>query len=220
MKTAPAIILSVFILLTPLFIWTARRHPAVWTERLLWPPFTLSPALHTPLFDTGYFLPARISQDLTIQAGDGPVILSGTTRVAPGATLTIKEGTTLVAGEFASLQIAGRLNIEGTNERPVTFSSNEANAANQVWSGLAFLSGSEGNINHAVMSDGAPNISCLKDSRVTVQSSRLKSAVLDAYIESDHCRFLDSRLQSERLGIQAVGVKPDLINTTIAAARK
>jgi len=65
----------------------------------------------------------EISADTRWSADDGPLVLTGKTTVAEGATLTIEPGFTVHFVTGAQLVVEGALVAKGTAEEPITFTS-------------------------------------------------------------------------------------------------
>lgn len=145
------------------------------------------PDRHTPRFTNGTYLPPLITKNQTVPASASPVILTGATEIAVGTTLTIQAGTTLYANEFATLTINGSLISQGTPEKPVVFSTNEQNEANQVWNGLVFATGSHSQLSSTVIEYATPALSCLTHSSVTGTNVQLKNTKRPLFSEATHC---------------------------------
>ena len=94
-----------------------------------------------------------VSDTLTL-SGSKPYRILDSLYVAPGATLRVAPGTTLLFHARTSLKVAGKLLAEGTQDKPVTFRCDRLDLMfeNQPydrvpgnWGGLAFVEGSVGN---------------------------------------------------------------------------
>lgn len=192
-----------------------RAETRTWNERLVWPRFSEEPNRHTPRFATGTFLPPVISQDLTLGPADNPIILSKKTVVTPETTLTLAAGAQLFAHEFAELHLDGKLEASGTPANPIVFTSNELHPANQHWAGLTFHPASQGVLAHIVIKHASPAISCLRNSYVRLNQAQLQKGALGLYTESVNCSLSQSSLAAFRDGIIAIGVNPQVINTSI-----
>lgn len=183
----PAIWLSLALLATPALFWLQQTASTTLNQRL-WLPQLIAPVdRHTPLYTNGTYLPPTISTDYTLPASASPLLLANTTRVAPGATLTLAAGTKLYASEFATLIVDGELNTPGTANQPIIFSTNEQHAANQLWNGLVFNSGSTGQLTHTTIEFAAPAVTCLKNSHVTSTYTRLKNTKVPIFSKAPQC---------------------------------
>lgn len=182
-----AILLSLALVLSPVLFWLQQATPEVFTQRLLLP--YLSPVLdrHTPRYTTGPYLAPVISNNQTIPASASPLILTRSTRVAPGVTLTIAAGTTIYAAEFATLTIDGTLITQGTKDQPVIFSTNEQHEANQLWNGLVLGAGSHSDLRHTTIKYAAPAVTCLKNSSLTSNRLTIKNTKVPVFTEQPNC---------------------------------
>lgn len=174
---ASSLAVSAALLFIPLAIWAQLANANVWQERLAVPRFTDEPNRHTPLHFTGTFLPPVIIKDRTITAADNPVIITKTVQVPSGVTLTIEPGTKIFAHEYALLDVSGQLQINGSPEKPVQFSSNEQHPVNQVWGGLVFETGSHGTIVQTIFHSASPAVSCLAGSVVKIDRTNITGSI-------------------------------------------
>jgi len=83
----------------------------------------------------GNFLPVLITEDMTLTA-DSPYIATHA-YVKPGVTLTIEPGAILTFGSSMGLVVDGDLQVNGTQDSPVTFISE----TDVQWSGIAINDG-------------------------------------------------------------------------------
>lgn len=96
---------------------------------------------HTQLYEN-----ARINEDVTWQ---GSVTIKGSLFVAPQATVRIEPGTKIVCISpsqtmTARVVIMGRIQANGTQEKPVVFRSAK-NAPSDMWGGILLLSSMKNN---------------------------------------------------------------------------
>lgn len=207
-----SLLVIVIIISIPVLIWAERAAGSQWTKPFISLFETKDPNRHTPRFTNGRILPARISTNTTLTAQQGPYILDGETVITPNATLTIEPGVTIFTQEFASLVVYGQLKARGSSDQPIVFDTNELHPDNQTWGGVVFLSKSQGDVAYVTMAYGSPAISCLSESRVSVDSSKIESPIVGLYTESSSCHVTNSRVISPKNGIIAVGV--DFNNAT------
>lgn len=107
--------------------------------------------------DTSYSLqPVTITGAVEWTEAGSPYVLEGwdwNLVVAEGATLTIEPGVVVsapVSRDGGALEIRGTLKILGTEAKPIRLVRNEAAG---TWSGIRFLPGSSGQVQHAVLED-------------------------------------------------------------------
>lgn len=203
----------------PFIAWIERVEPTVWTTRLLLPFFESEPSRHTPLHAIGTFLPPIINADTLLTPADNPVILTTTTRVLPGTTLTLTAGTTIVAHEFAQLIIDGTLHIKGKPTAPVTLTTNEAHESNRTWGGILFNAQSTGMIQYATIHYGSPGISCLQESKVSITNTTITTGSAGIFVASNQCSVRNSTILSVQEGIIGIHLEPQISDTRISAQR-
>ena len=92
--------------------------------------FTTAEPLDDQYRATFALLPSgTVEGDVTLGPIDPPVILEDTVTVASGATLTIEAGSTIKFPASAGLVVEGVLDVRGTPEAPVIFTSRRDDAA-------------------------------------------------------------------------------------------
>ncbi|HLD26016.1 MAG TPA: hypothetical protein VJC05_03170 [Candidatus Andersenbacteria bacterium] len=219
MKQLSTVIFTITLLGLPLALWAEHADSRVWNQRLAIPTFEPEPARHTPREITGTYLPPIITSDRTLTAEGSPYLLTTTTRVAPGATLTVNAGTAILTHEFASLTIEGTLRADGTREAPVLFASNEAHPLNQTWAGLQVAAGGRATMSHITLTAASPAISCLPDSIVHIDHATISDSSLGLFATSSSCRLTNSSLQNVYDGIVTIDTNIPMSNTTIWAVR-
>lgn len=79
-----------------------------------------APAAHAADAVKPFAAPAEVTAD---QRWQGDVLVSGTVKVAAGATLTIAPGTTIRFVDEAMLEVMGKIVAIGTPDSPITFTS-------------------------------------------------------------------------------------------------
>ncbi len=89
-----------------------------------------------------------------IFTADRPYLITDTLRVAPGATLSLEAGASLLFHDKAALLVEGTLVADGTVERPVMMRGDRTGAVvadisfdvmSNQWEGVRFVGGSTGN---------------------------------------------------------------------------
>lgn len=193
-----------------------KTQPKLWQERLALPNFVQEENRHTPLETNGQYLPPTIISSRTITATENPILLAGNVYVPPNVTLTLETGTHVLVHEYGSLHIDGKLVVDGTATQPVTFSTNEANPINRVWSGIVFGPGSTGTITNTYIRHASPAITCEKESTVIIDQGVLELGNAGVVTASQACKLARTTIKSVDTGIIAL-VKPALQNVTIQA---
>lgn len=201
-------IMVIAILLIPLAIWIEHYHPNVWNQRLATPVFEEEPNRHTPIHTEGTYLPPTISQDSTLTSDNNPYLLTGTTTVPENVTLTIEPGTHIYAHEFAGITIQGALAAKGTDQNPITFTTNELHPLNKVWSGITVAPNASATADNVVIEHASPGISCLPQATAAITNSVIQLASTAFYSESASCTINSSIIRRARIGITTIGYEP------------
>ncbi|MBI4022451.1 MAG: hypothetical protein HY372_03765 [Candidatus Andersenbacteria bacterium] len=217
MQHLSTVVLMAALLAAPLAYAAEQTAFTTWHNRLIIPEFEPLPPRHTPRYADGTFVPPIITQDLQLTADNNPVLLAFAIYIPPHITVTIGPGTTLYAHEFAQLNVAGSLIINGAASHPVVFDTNETHPLNQVWGGVSLVAGGEAIINHARFRHATPALACLPGSRLSASAVDIEQTALGLYTESASCQLVHSRLRSFRDGIIAINVAPPNNRTTIIA---
>ncbi len=195
-KVMPAVLLILALLSIAGATLFERAESKTWSERLSVPTYTEELSRHTPLHAEGTFLPPHLSKSTTLTTQDNPVILAGRTEVPAGFTLTLTEGVTVFAHEFAELDVSGNIELKGTPVSPVTLSSNERHPQNQVWNGIILQRNATADIHSAHFTDASPALSCRGGSQATVTDSEVKRAVVGIFSESPGCTVTNTRIEA------------------------
>jgi hypothetical protein len=209
---------AAFVLLPAAAVIESQAYPT-WHNRLALPEFKTEPNRHTPKHFAGTFLAPTIKTDTTLTAENNPILLTSTTQVQSGATLTFAPGTRLYANENASLLVSGQLVAKGFENKPIWFLSNEDHPLNQTWLGISVTSGGTANIEHTIIEDASPAISCLTESQTSISNSKITKTVMGAFIASHNCSVTDTVIRSLRDGIVVAGTNPVLLNNVITAKK-
>ncbi len=123
---------------------------------------------HTPVFLSGYYLPIRVTSDITIGPENGVIIIPNMSIIERGATLTMKPGTTIAVHEYGGITVRGTLDAIGTKEQPIWFISNEQREENKNWNGIFFENSGSGTIDYSVFHHASPAISCAQQSHISI----------------------------------------------------
>ncbi|MFH1354235.1 MAG: hypothetical protein ABIH36_03010 [bacterium] len=217
MKDLSTGLLVCALILLPLIAWSEARDLKSWNNRLVIPYLTSQPDRHTQKHTAGTTLPPVINEDLILTPANNPVLLTATTRINAGATLSLSPGTAIYAHEFSGIIIEGKLVAQGLKDEPILFTSNELHPLNQTWNGLIVTGEGQATITHAIFHYASPALTCLADSNTTLNSSYITDASLGIFTDSSACHIKDSRINSIRDGIISIGLEPQILDTAINA---
>ena len=218
MKYLSTALLVVAFILLPIAIWAEQADSKVWYNRLAIPEFEPGPNRHTPRHADGTILPPIIRKNLRLTLNDNPVLLTATTRIIPGVTVTADPGTDFYAYEFAQLIVEGTLSLSGTPTNPITLTSNEVHPLNQTWGGIVITNTGQANITHTKFRYGSPAITCLPSSHTVVTDTLIEIGSLGLFTASRTCSITNSTIRGVRDGVTAIGVEPQVTNTIITAS--
>jgi hypothetical protein len=109
----------------------------------------------------------EIAADQTWCAADNPHIIDGLITVDAGVILTLQPGVQVQTGDYIEWDIYGNLDAQGTNESPISFSSQTTQ-----WSGMAFQgTGASGHLSHVTVANaGGYNVLGNSFSEITINS--------------------------------------------------
>ncbi len=117
-----------------------------------------------------------------------PYLIYDTLFVAPGVTLTIDEGATLLFHDKAAMRCAGKMIANGTVERPVTFrgdrldrivGSTSFDIMSGQWGGVIFTPPTMGNVlKHVIMKGSSIGMHCSANGDTTNCALKLVNCVL------------------------------------------
>ena len=88
-----------------------------------------------------------INSDTTWTLANSPYIITGTVQVPSDITLIIDQGVTVKVNSGEKIKIAGILNVNGSENLPIKFISNDDNR----WSGIEFINSVDSYINNATI---------------------------------------------------------------------
>lgn len=216
----PSVLLSATLLLVPAAILAENQAGRVWNNRLFLPTYQEEENLHTPQVTEGTYLPPTIKQTTTYTLADSPLILTDTTTIPAGITVTINPGVRVVAHEFALLNIQGTLLAAGHPAQPITFTTNEVHPDNQSWSGIVVEPSGQTNLEHVIVEYASPGFTCVAGSRVNADHLHTRFGLVGLYTESPTCTLTNSRLQAIQYGVVARGIEPSVTDTAISAGTK
>lgn len=204
---------------TPAAALLEHHADRLWQQRLYLPDYRDEANRHTPRYTAGIYLPPQITGRQHITATSSPLLITGPTVIAAGASLTIAAGVTVVVHEHGSLYNYGELVVTGTAAQPVVFTSNEVHPENQTWSGIITASGARTNLTYAWLQRASTAVTCTPNSHVTVTNTRIENSAVGIFQASQHCPVRDSSITAVDDGLLAIGVEPDITGTPIRALR-
>jgi len=143
---------------------------------------------------------------------NGKIVVRGYLVVAPQATLRIQPGTVIsfirsnAMNQPSRLVVQGRLDCQGTGQRPVLFTSNTHGAASGEWGGIVLLSNEKRNrLTHFAI-EGAETALELRFSAIHLHNGRITQSGIGI-------SAADSRLTAENLHISGSSKGLELINS-------
>ncbi|MBR5170064.1 MAG: hypothetical protein IKW85_05800 [Muribaculaceae bacterium] len=134
----------------------------------------------------------RIKGDTVMRKGhltaEKPYLIYDTMFVAPGATLTIDPGATLLFHDKAAMRCAGKMIANGTAEEPITFRGDRLDRIvgetsfdimSGQWGGIIFTPPTMGNVlKHVVMKGSSIGMHCSANGDTTNCALKLVNCVL------------------------------------------
>lgn len=200
-------VLSLGLLLALSLVLTLSRAPA--------------PTLARPLSDT--HIPAgTITTDTTWTSANSPYILDGSVTVAPGVTLTVEPGVTVMAGINVELKVQGHLEALGTSAQPITFTHVPGDYP--WWTGLIFDGSAgqgTGHLRQVTVEYGANGSSVgynpfdvlalnVLNGQVLIEDSRIQNNYRGLYIVNSHVvvsgtLFRDSNSDHDPIEVDGAG---------------
>lgn len=172
MKNILPLSVAMLFLFAPAFPYIARLLPTADAPDI---PF------HTIANPQAKALPQHIEESITIGPEDGVIALHTIVTIGKNARLTILPGTTIAAAEYTGIRVLGSLSVQGTQQNPVQFISNELNETNRTWNGILFTDTGSGHIEHAIFHHASPAISCHTSGKVEMNSNAYQFGNLDVW---------------------------------------
>ncbi len=188
------------------------------------PNFTLADTIISP--SEGY-----INSDTVWTASSSPYFIDGNVYIPAGVTLTLEAGTEARMLNGKKFDVYGVLNVLGTKENKVIFTSQNEGDINDTsgagrWGGLVFYKGAKGNFNYTKAryaggnyifpQPGGPMI-YNTGGNVSIKNSELyKTFSTTLYLKSGTTTIENTLINQNSQGIYFEGGYLSLINSTIS----
>ncbi len=208
------------ILLVPFSILAEDQIARIWNNRLFLPTYGEETNLHTPIHTAGTYLPSQITDTATYTIADNPLILTTTTTIPIGVTITFNPGVKIIAHEFATLRVKGTLVANGTETEPIIFTTNELHPENKNWGGIIVHENGQATLSNTRIEYASPALSCLPQSFVAADHLHIRRGLVGLHTESSTCTLSNSRIQALQYGVVSRNVEPKTINTNISAGKQ
>ncbi len=151
-------------------VFFAQQHIQIPANPIVAVPDTVEHInFHTPVTTNGLALPAHITTNMVIGPDQGTILINSLVTIEKNASLTIRPGTTVAVSEFGGLNVFGSLYAIGTENKPISFITNEANQANRHWVGILLQDFSTSKISNVSIHHASPAISCSAQARTSIQ---------------------------------------------------
>jgi hypothetical protein len=126
----------------------------------------------------------------------------------------------VAAHEFAAVEVAGTLVLNGTAANPIVFTSNELHPENQAWSGVIVADGGQVAASFVEFRHASPALTCLPEAGAALTNIVIEARELGIFTASPSCRITQSTIRSTGEGIVAVGLEPPVTHTKFFVARE
>lgn len=161
----------------------------------------------TPTEYAGAYGGALVWEDVVTMRDDVLILAGGSLTIRPGTEVRIvpAEGTQIDPEYFSSLTellVRGRLEIEGTVDRPVRFTIVERPELEAIaWAGITFDSGAAGHVRHAVIERADTGIRCVGSAPELAgnQIRRCRYGIIAQ--AASHPKILDNRIMDGEGGV-------------------
>lgn len=119
------------------------------------------------------YVEGTITQDTVWTLVDSPFIVSDNIVVNPGATLTIEPGVQVRFGDNFSITVNGGIVADGTNDRMVEFTSDDANASTGAWGTIQISGTLQSSITNCIVEYGQSGIT-LESGSLNLQNDSVR----------------------------------------------
>ncbi|HHE74905.1 MAG TPA: right-handed parallel beta-helix repeat-containing protein, partial [Desulfobacteraceae bacterium] len=162
-----------------------------------------------------YFLSGIIFEDTTLDLEGSPYTITKNVRVLPGVTLTIEPGVKIEFEGNYSLWVDGRIDANGTEATPITFTSARSNPSPGNWQGIYFGEGATGNISYSVIEYANRGIECYSASP-TIRDNTIQNTYRSGvYLTNSSASVENNTIQSNGWGMALHNSSPPVIGNTI-----
>jgi parallel beta-helix repeat protein len=163
--------------------------------------FSVFSFVNTTLFPSvkATYVEGFITQDTMWTLIDSPFIISNETIVCSNATLTIEPEVEVRFGGFFNITVEGRLIAEGTENKPIIFTSNELEPKSGGWGTLRFNSIEESSLSYCVIEYGLNGIT-IENGFLNIQKSTIRHnsengiTILNGYLHVENCEILNNTM--------------------------
>ena len=183
----------------------------------------------SPVF-SGEIPPARSKSDFSYENATiiedvtwkGTVIIRGYLLVAPQATLRIEQGTeirfmkSLLAAQQPRLIIMGRIQCNGTSDRPVLFAPNIKDPARNDWGGILLLSSEKRNLLEFCRIEGAATAIEALFSTLAARGVMISNSINGIRLNDSTATLSLLEVSSTDTGLQANDSEVDLQEGTMS----
>ena len=148
----------------------------------------------------------HIIQDTVWTLTDSPFVVIKDLFVDAGATLTIEPGVEVRFGGNFSLVIRGKLVADGTEEKPITFTSNKLQPNAGDWVTINFTSMQPSHLEHCIIEYAKNGIAIENGNLVITRSNITNNLQNGVYITGDNSASIsENRIENNQKGIFASG---------------
>jgi len=161
--------------------------------------FTINPLL----FVNGEtHVEGHIIQDTVWTLTDSPFVVIKDLFIDAGATLTIEPDVEVRFGGNFSLVVMGKLIADGTEEKPITFTSNKLQPEKGDWVAINFTSMQPSHLEHCII-EYAENGIAIKDGNLVITRSNITNNLQNGvYITGDNSASIyENRIEDNQNGI-------------------
>ena len=157
-----------------------------------------------------------ISGDVTWLAANNPHIVKGFITV--NGNLTLEPGVLVKINDISGLTsflVNGRLNVNGTVNKPIIFTSNTTSPSKGNWGTIAFLGTAKAYLHHCIINYSSTGINC-QSSNVIINNSIIKNCNTGISISNNaNPSIFDNNIFDCTSGITIGSGSPTILNNTI-----
>jgi hypothetical protein len=151
------------------------------------------------------YVEGTITQDTVWTLVDSPFIVSNNITVNPGATLTIEPGAQVRFGDNFSITVNGRIIADGTNDRMIQFTSDDANANPGAWGTIQISGTPQSSITNCIVEYGQTGIT-LEGGPLNLQNDTVRYNLNGAVVNGGSIIIQNDEITSNTMdGINIAG---------------